>query len=335
MTGIRSALLLLAGLTLLLGPARAWPLELTPFQTANRSPLVLGYGLPPLPDAKRLPAGRTSALLTVDLASNYTESTRDREQIVLDGETYRFDLALRCGLSPTLEVRADIPYISHRGGFLDGFIEDFHDLFGLPQGGRDKAPRNRLLYSYVRDGRQEIALEENTEGLGDVRLSGAWQLYEEEGGLRSATVFGSLKLPTGDSDRLLGSGSTDLAFGLSGSLATLSSWGPIRAWGGGGLLLMTEGDLLPQQQNQAAGFGALGAGWAPLPWLAFKLQLDGHTSFYGGSDFEEVDFPSMQVVMGGTLGLAPETALDIAVVEDIAVNTAPDAVFHFALRHNF
>jgi len=52
------------------------------------------------------------------------------------------------GLGRGLEIGAEIPCVVVGGGFLDDFIVKYHDAFGFPQGGRDDAPRNRLLYLY-------------------------------------------------------------------------------------------------------------------------------------------------------------------------------------------
>jgi len=40
-------------------------------------------------------------------------------------------------------------------------------------------------------------------------------------------------------------------------------------------------------------------------------------------------------VLGGTIILPGETALDLAVVEDVIVDSAPDVVFHMTLRRQF
>jgi hypothetical protein len=97
---------------------------------------------------------------------------------------------------------------------------------------------------------------------------------------------------------------------------------------------MSDGDILADQQRHAAAFGTLGGGWRPLMRLALKAQVDGHTSCYSDSDLRELS-DSLQLVVGGTLGLTETLTLDIAISEDIVVATAPDIVFHLALRQIF
>lgn len=325
---------------LLAAPAlagRAAALEIVPFQTANRSPVVQIFGLPGPGRALLLPPGGTTAEFAVDTANNFAKNTDGNETSLFDGETYRFNLGLRRGIAPRFEAGLDLPYLMHRGGFLDGFIEGFHDTFGLPQSGRDNAPRNRLLYSYRRAGVQKLLLDEDAEGLGDVRLSAAWQLRRgpEEEAPRGTSLNASLKLPTGDSDRLLGSGSTDLALWLTATHGLRTAESQWAVFGAAGLLAMTDGQVLKEQQRNLAGFGTLGAGWQPLSWLVLKVQFDGHTPFYDDSDLKELDSASVQLTLGGDLAVGEKTALELAVSEDIVVDTAPDAVFHLALRHLF
>jgi hypothetical protein len=48
-----------------------------------------------------------------------------------------------------------------------------------------------------------------------------------------------------------------------------------------------------------------------------------------------VNAASAQLIIGGTIAFSDKTTLDIGVVEDIIVKTAPDVVFHFALSRRF
>ncbi len=97
---------------------------------------------------------------------------------------------------------------------------------------------------------------------------------------------------------------------------------------------MSQSTILPEQQRQTVAFGTVGGSWQLLFRLSLKAQLDGHTSLYSGSSLEELS-ESLQRILGGTLGLSGSTALDIAVSEDLVVNSAPDVVFYLALRQKF
>ena len=329
----------LAAICLLLGimssPAAAN--EMTPFDSLNQSPLVSIFGLPGAGNFFLLEPGRTEFGLNSVLSSNYTKNDNARESIILDGETTRFTLRMRHGLAPRFEIGLKIPYITQSGGFLDGAIESYHNAFGFPQGGRDLAPRNRLLYYYRRDGVDRLRFDTSGSGVGDLALTGAWQLYQSGGSEKQGLALNiSLKLPTGDSDQLLGSGSTDVALWLTGASEAQFEFGTWTTYGAAGGLYLTEGKVLPDQQKNWAAFGSLGLGWqTPLSWLALKVQADAHTAFYRDSDLKELGAHSVQLIAGGTLYLSGQTSLDIGVGEDIAVGTAPDVSFYLTLRNRF
>jgi hypothetical protein len=332
---LRTLPLLVLMLTALSSPGWTFPLEIVPFQTANRSPVAQIFGLPGPGTALLLPPGGTAAEFAVETVQNFAKNTSGDEVSFFDGETYRFNLALRRGVTSRFEAGLEVPYLSHRGGFLDGFMRDFHDTFGLSQSGRNNHPRNRLLYSYTRGGVQEILVDEHAEGLGDVRLRGAWQLWRNEGGpSRGAALHASLKLPTGDSDNLFGSGSTDLALWVSGTRGWERKGSALALFGAAGVMGLTDGDVLPEQQRNLVGFGTLGGGWRPASWLVVKLQIDTHTPFFD-SDLQELGVVMGQLLMGVDLALGERTALELGVSEDIVVDTAPDTVFRLALRSRF
>jgi hypothetical protein len=317
-------------------PPALWAVEITPFYIQNQSPLVQIYGLPALGDALLLPPGKADVRLIVDLANNYIDDSNPRESLVLDGESTRVAVDFRYGIARGFELGVTIPYLFISGGFLDGFIESYHTTFGFPQGGRDQAPRNRLLYEYRRDGQLRLKIDRSSSGLGDVSLSGGWQLYKEGNkNQRAVALRASLKLPTGDSDQLHGSGSTDFSLWVTASDDWKFGTSHFTLFGAAGMMAMSDGKVLPGQQRNLVGFGGLGVGWSPLSWIAFKIQTNAHTSFYRESELRELNADSAQLTVGGTLAFSGRTTLDLAVSEDIIVKTAPDVVFHFDLRHRF
>jgi hypothetical protein len=324
-------------LALLLLPSNAHSVEITPFYTQDQSPVAQIFGLPAAGDARVLAKGKFSALLSADLASNYAVDTTPRENITLDGENYRFTLALRYGLSDRFEAGIDIPYAGQGGGFLDSFIIDWHRFFGLPQGGRTEAPKNRLLYTYSKDGQNRLLTDDSNFSIGDIRLYGATQLYND--GKDNPCVVAlraSVKVPSGNSHRMHGSGSTDFALWLTASDDyKLPAWlGHFTLFGAAGGMGMLSGDILREQQRNVAGFFSFGFGWGPAQWLALKAQVSGHTPFYQ-SELRELGKDSLQLIVGGTLAFTPRTSLDIGVSEDVITRTSPDVAFHLALKRLF
>lgn len=322
----------------ILVPGIARCADITPFHTFNQSPLVQIFGLPAAEPAVLQPAGRSRSLLALDIANSFARDTTPRDEILIDGESYRITLALRHGITEKFEAGIDIPWVGHGAGVFDSFIEGWHDFFGLPRGGRKEAPRNRLLYAYDRYGQEQLRLDNSTFGMGDIRLTGGLQLYHDrQPNPRAVALRTSIKLPTGSSSRLHGSGSTDVALWVTASddYPLPDAWGHLALFGSAGGMVMTNGDVLPDQQRNLAGFGSLGVGWSPAEWIALKTQISGNTPFYRDSDLPELDNPSFLLTIGGTLAFSSDTALDIGVSEDLAVSTAPDVALHLGLSHRF
>lgn len=326
---------LLLILVLLAFPCRARAVEITPFQIRNQTPLVQLFGLPAIGDARVLAPGKYSAGLSFDLASNYTTSGTATESLLLDGESYRFNLILKAGLPDGFEAGIELPWLSYGGGTIDGFIEEWHRFFGLPDGGRGSAPNNRLRYRYSRSGVPRLEISDAHSGIGDLMLTGGWQFYGDTKSPQAASLRAAVKIPTGDSAVLTGSGSTDLSLWLIGRSDYTLSLGHATLYGAAGGMYLTQGNVLPDLQSHWVGFGTIGAGWSPWEVISFILQLDASTPFYHGSSLTTLSGNPLGLLMGGSLALGDRTTLELAVAEDLSVSTWPDVTFHMGLTHRF
>ena len=317
--------------------ATAADMDITPFEASNQSPLVQIYGFPHDTAADIVPPGKIRISLNQNLSSNYTVSGTTHEQALLDGEAYRLAFAARYGVTPRWEIGVEVPYLSQGGGFLDSFIISWHDTFNLPQGGRETAPKGRINYSYSKDGVQKLQIDHSVSGVGDISLTGGYRLYDVDmnGYQERLALKGAVKLPTGDSSSLNGSGGTDLMLQLCGSMTHYREWGSLGIYGSAGVLVMSKGDVLRDQHNQLAGGGTLGFGWGPTSWISFKVQLNGNTPLYRNSSLPELSKSPMMLILGGALKLPKEYLLDIGVAEDVAVASAPDVSFHLGLSKRF
>jgi hypothetical protein len=333
---IKTIFTVISSLFIFAYPGSLHSLELTPFNTQNQSPFIQIYGLPSPGDAHLTPPGGKDFKILFDLANNSLDDSAGTERVVVDGETYRTTLVGRYGIAQGMELGVEIPYITHSGGFLDAFIESYHGAFGFPQGDRERAPRGRLLYQYQRNGINRIKVDGFGSGLGDVRLTTALQLHPKLNESPTALALrASLKLPTGETDQLHGSGSTDMALWLTASDDHKLHSGHWTLFGAAGILGMSDGKILADQQRNWVEFGTIGIGWSPLPWFGFKMQLNGHTSFFKDSDLVELNGHSAQLTVGGTFAVFSQTTVDIGVTEDLIIKTAPDVVFHIAVQSRF
>lgn len=304
-----------------------------PFLIQNENPVSRLYGLPAGGDAVPAAPG-LQACVAVDLANSSYAKARGADELVLDGETWVARLDLRRAWSHGWRVAVQVPIVSHQGGGSDDFIEWYHERMGLPQGNRRQRPSGRLEYRYRRNSASQFELTDPATGLGDIRVSAGAPLWRNGEATRAVDVVAGVELPTGDADRLLGSGSTDFSLGLAAcDLASLARWN-LELQGAAGILALTDGDVLDDLQRNFAGYGNLSLGWRLAGWLVPRLQVDGHSPLFADAGFAPLDDWAVELVSGATVRLPRGFALDLAVAEDIAVNTTPDVVFHICVKRS-
>ena len=81
----------------------------TPYAIIQQNVFVQIFGLPPPEPAELLAAGVWQGALTFDLTNNAVSNIGNTERLMLDGETYRLNLAARYGWSERLTIGLDVP----------------------------------------------------------------------------------------------------------------------------------------------------------------------------------------------------------------------------------
>jgi hypothetical protein len=306
--------------------------EIRAFQNTNQLPFHQIFGLPSLDNNPLDKAGdwRTSFVATF---SNTYEYDGFEEEIAVDGETHRYSALVNYALRDNLQLGFEIPYIKHSGGFLDDFIYEWHDFFNQPQNGRDKDESDEIFFEYRNADGDAFGIDDTESGIGDVRLNAAYLKPLENN--RTLIYSAEIKLPSGDFDKLTGSGGTDVSVGVTINDPHSLAKSNITLFAGLAAMYLgdIDSDLSGDQYNFAMAARA-GMGWQALKKLQLKLQLDGHPPLYD-SDIEEMGDPTLQVVIGGSLLFTEDVYLDLAITEDLIVETAPDVGFILALVAKF
>lgn len=119
-------------------------------------------------------------------------------------------------LTEDVELGCDVPFLGRTGGVADGFIEGFHNTFGLGNARREDYPRNQSIVDIRAPDGQRAHWQGDQWGLSDVSLFASWTLTHGGRFLPCIVVGGAATLPTGDEDELLGSGKP--VFGVSALL---------------------------------------------------------------------------------------------------------------------
>ena len=292
-------------------------------------PLTGLYGFPDAREGARLlEPGRQALSFSALVSSHAVRGDAGGEALLLDGETTRLTLAWRRALLSRFEIGVELPWVVHSSGGLDGAIRRWHDLFGLPQGIRNDVPADRLLFRYVGQDGAALVLDENVAGLGDVRLTGAWQLAAGPGSAHALRI--GLKLPTGDSDKLTGSGAADLSIGLAG--AYRGPWGraAARAYWQASATLLGRPDALPLKREPVVGQLLGGIGWQVSPRVELAAQSRFRSRVYDAAASPLGDH-ALSLTLGANIRIGRSLGLALSVTEDLRVDSLPDVTFGLAL----
>ena len=299
------------------------------FALRNQNPFLQIFGLPTYQTADLSMAGKPTWDISVDLANHADAGDTDFENFSIDGETYFFTLSMRRRVTSWLELGFDLPFLAHRDGFMDNLIEGWHDLLSISNTKRS-GPSNQLGYLYQLDGQDRFRLDSPTSGLGDIQLTAAVPLREGKDGKSRLSIRSSIKLPTGDSADLLGSGGTDFAAGIYWTRTSALRGHRLELNGFVGGLALGDGEVLPELQNDFVAFGGAGATWNVWERIDLAAQLYAQRPFFD-SGVEELGGSSIQLTVGGMYRLRSGPRLRLAIVEDVAANATPDFAVHFSV----
>jgi hypothetical protein len=316
-----SAPLFVLGLSLCAGTSLGDPLGIT-----DQNPLLSGYGLPgPLP--ANLDAARPGLLSAqYSWGNSAIAQTSARETLVVDAETRELRITAQHVFANGYAVRLQLPYRTVSAGSLDGFIDNWHDTFGLPEGARPSFEKDSLRLLYRRDGMNLIDSRESSSGIGDVSLDLGRELGRSD--QHSVALWVGVSLPTGEANDFTGSGSLDITAAVSTDYRLSLRW---NVFGQLAATWIGEGDRLPRDQRDWAVSAMLGITARATDALSLTLQFDGHTAVF---DTQELNFLSdaVMVSLGGNYELPQDWTVSLGLTEDIAVESTSDVVFLFELK---
>lgn len=289
----------------------------------DQNPFALIYGLPHA-TAARLPTTSPQGwVFSLNGSNQLISHTSQDAELLVDLETWQLNLFYDYRLKENWLLRIQLPLITHGGGFMDGPIDRYHELTGLPRDIRPMFDDNQTQISYSENQQSLLEINQRQKGLGDISLQLGWQT--DKSAAHALSHWFSIKLPSGDSDKLTGSGGTDIALwsALDYQLTT-SSWFYAQA----GALYMSDGEVLQHRQNNWAGFATAGMAFETWPDIPLKAQFDMHSALYD-SELKYLS-ETVQLTFGGSYRISPQQAIDFAITEDIQAGASPDVTFNIS-----
>jgi hypothetical protein len=305
-------------------PALGDDLAFDAFPLRSHNPFLQVYGLPPFATHELVAPDGIDINVAFDIANDMDDADRLGEVLVIDAELRTLNLSIRRRVSERFEIGLDVPYLDFSGGFLDRVIYDFHDLVGLSNSTRD-GPNDLFQLYMEKNGVTLFDATKPSSGIGDLQVSAALKLG-------NATLRASVKAPTGDPDKLTGSGAVDLAVGLYAGAATTVFDRRLSCSGFAGVLALGDGDVLPTLQRSAVPYAGLALRWRATARLSLATQVYAQGPYLDAA-LDELGGNTFQLAFGGDYRFpAQRLLLRFAIAEDIAAAAAPDFAAHLSLR---
>ena len=306
--------------------ASTWALAAKePLPVSNLSPFAMLRALPEQRTAQST-VGLQWAVSGM-IANHFVIQSAGGESLHLDGQTDRLAVSLRYGFAQFWDIELTLPWLHHSGGFTDHAIERWHKAFGLPNGDRDRFPKNRLYYALNEPGGRSN-LERSTQGLGDIEVALSRELLRSASAHLAASV--GIKSATGGTRQWLGSGTTD-AYALLRFDARYPKDGSLYWHGQIGTTWAGKSPLMGDAQRRRLWFTGVSIEWAFAPRWSALLQYDGHSGLSRGH-LEPLNQTAGLLSMAMRWRTSDRWSVDFGFSEDVMVETAPDINFFIGFR---
>jgi len=269
-----------------------------------------------------LGAGAVEARLDAAYTSLWLSGQGTGRSWLMDGEYLRAGPSARIGLGRGLQLGIELPFAHTSGGFLDDFVIDYHDSFGLPDQGRDVAPRDGFAVRAEQNGAVVWSVERDGLQLLDVPLILQWEVLPAGPGRLGLAARGAVELPTGDDEDGYGSGELEASCGIVAELQA------------GGLAFTGHAQHTfagtPAAARRAglhfADVTAIGGGVeAPLtPDLSLLAQVEYETSALREFGLRATGREQAMLWVGGRWRVTPRCAIEVGFGEDLIGLVSPD-----------
>ena len=186
-----------------------------PLATRTQNPLYLQFVAQPMEMATTLSKNKFAFDLSTTFTNFFDRNIKaNGVGVDLDMELWRTALQANYGITHRITLGVELPFLSTSGGFLDSFVQDYHNAFGFPNAGRDDVDNGRFSFKLTRNGSTVYDADETRWGLSDIPLNFKFNFFDETKRLPALALKTSLKMPTGSFSKGTGSGKVDFAASL-------------------------------------------------------------------------------------------------------------------------
>ena len=274
-------------------------------------------------------------------------SSSGDEFLLLDGEIRQLELRGQLALGSCFSAAFDTRIINHSGGSFDNEIDQFHNIFGLPDADRDETAFDEINYVFSNTGTfdpsvtdfsaSQTQLLSSATGFGDVWLSvqRPTRCDPSTVGKKSQTsghVRVGVKLPVGDT----------AAWASGGQAAVFADWHSApNSIGKRGRLTTTLGASYSNEWDERfavlepqrlLGYGAVVFDYRWSSTWQSVVQLDFRSPGFD-SELTELGQWGSQIQIGLRAAVANRHRFELSFTEDAIVDTAPDIGVRFAYTY--
>ena len=288
----------------------------------------------PRPSRARLPErGDGRALVDLQYSSIFERRTSAEGAARFDGEIARLAAQVLLGAGEGFAFAVEPTLLFASSGFLDHTIDAFHQMTGLPGGGRESFPRDQYSMELERGGVTAWSLEEDEVLLGDLPVTGMVTVLEEGPGQPEVAARVMVEIPTGDDSSGSGSGGWDTAAGVVFE-KSVGRW----TWTGhlDGVRVDTPRAFLDAGVDvEFLLFAGAGAEYRWSDRTSLLLQLQYRSSLTQDLPLEEIDREILDLGVGLAHDLTRESALTLSFHEDVVAAAGPDFTLYLGLSFGF
>lgn len=273
-----------------LGPLSAE--EGAPLHRLSYTPMVEGADLTP------------RGALRLDLWMGYTnifeQDSADAATLYLDMERAITTATVRYGLAERLEVGGRVTVETDWGGFLDGFMVDFHDVLALGSRHRRDFPSGDYGQTLEdADGRLLVDIPRRTFDVVDVRAFAKWSAATSADGRRTLSLRAVARIPTASST--VGEQRADVSLMALGRTA----WRGFHLHGMAGAATVNRSAELRDVLRSRSAFAMIGAERPFNDHLSGVIEFTGATPIlrsFGDSDVDGIPTNLVFGLVGRTAG---------------------------------